>query len=133
MPFVELGTRGPDHEQRHRLGAVGQVLEEREHRVVGPVQVLEDEHGRALLGDVLEEPPPRGEQLVALGRDVASIPSSGSSRCRNHARSAPSGRTASSFAVATSGGSDSRIPAWALTISPSAQKVMPSPYGRHRP
>ena len=32
-----------------------------------------------------------------------------------------------------SGGSDSKIPAWAFTISPSAQNVIPSPYGRQRP
>ena len=49
-------------------------------------------------------------------------------------RSGSSGETtASSFAAATSGESDSRIPASALTISPSAQNVIPSPYGRQRP
>ena len=52
---------------------------------------------------------------------------------RSQSRSALAGRTASSFAVATSGSSPSRIPAWALTISPSAQNVTPSPYGRQRP
>ncbi len=59
--------------------------------------------------------------------DVASIPKNGNRRWRNHARSGPSGSTASSLVWATSGGSDSRIPAWAFTISPSAQNVMPSP------
>ena len=43
------------------------MLQEREHRVIGPVQVFEHEHGRVLLGDVFEEPSPGGEQLLALG------------------------------------------------------------------
>ena len=37
------------------------------------------------------------------------------------------------MAIATDAGSDSRIPAWALTISPSAQNEIPEPYGRQRP
>ena len=64
----QLGPCGADDEQRHALGAIGQVLQEVQHRVVGPVQVLEDEHGRTVLRDLLEEPPPRGEQLLAFGR-----------------------------------------------------------------
>ena len=67
MAFEQLGAGGADHQERHGLGTVGEVLEEREHRVVRPMQVLEHEHGRVLLGDVLEEPTPRGEQLLALG------------------------------------------------------------------
>ncbi len=67
VPLEQLRPCGADHEQRHAFGAVGEVLEEREHRLVGPVQVLEHEHGRVLFGDVLEEPPPGGEQLLALG------------------------------------------------------------------
>ena len=67
MALEQLGAGGADHEQRHPLGPVREVLEEREHRVVGPVQVLEHEHGGVLLGDVLEEPSPGGEQLLALG------------------------------------------------------------------
>ncbi len=58
----------PDQEQGDALGDVRQVLEEGEHRLVGPVQVLEHEHGRTLLGDPLQEPAPGGEQLLALGR-----------------------------------------------------------------
>ena len=45
VAFEQLGAGGADHEQRDRLGPVGEVLQEREHRVVGPVQVLEHEHG----------------------------------------------------------------------------------------
>ena len=67
MSLEQLRTSGADDEEGHGLGTVGEVLEEREHRVVGPVQVLEHEHGRVPLGDVLEEPSPRGEQLLAFG------------------------------------------------------------------
>ena len=35
--------------------------------LVGPVQVLEHEHGRPLRGDVLQKPRPGSEQLLALG------------------------------------------------------------------
>ena len=60
--------------------------------------------------------------------EAASTPTSGASRCNSHCRSGSSGETAaSSFAAATSAESDSRIPASALTISPNAQNVIPSP------
>ena len=66
--------------------------------------------------------------------EAASTPTSGESRCNNHRRSGSSGETAaSSFPAATCAESDSRIPASALTISPNAQNVIPSPYGRQRP
>ena len=74
MPLEELRPRRPEDEQGARLGAVGEVLEEREHRLVGPVEVLEDEDGRALVGDVLEEPAPGRELLVALGRRAGLDP-----------------------------------------------------------
>jgi hypothetical protein len=46
------------------------VVDEVEERVVGPVQVLEDDDERAVLGELLEEAPPRCERLAPLGRDV---------------------------------------------------------------
>ena len=67
----------------------------------------------------------------ALTASGPAIPSSGASRARSQPRSEGSGSrsatAASSLAVTSAGGSDSRTPAWALTISPSAQKVIPSP------
>ena len=64
----------------------------------------------------------------------ASSPTNGRRRCRSQGASgSSSATTASSLAPATAGGSVSRIPASALTISPSAQNVIPSPYGRQRP
>ena len=67
----------------------------------------------------------------ALTASASAIPSRGASRARSHSRSGGSGSrsamAARSLADTSAGGSDSRIPAWALTISPSAQKVIPSP------
>ena len=56
-----------------------------------------------------------------------STPTSGRSRSWIQVESVPRGMTAASLACTTDAGSDSRMPASALTISPSAQKVMPSP------
>ena len=62
-----------------------------------------------------------------------SIPNRGSSLALTQSRSSTSRSTCSSFAAAASGESDSNTPACDLTISPSAQNVIPSPYGRQRP
>ena len=67
MTLEQLRSGRADDQQRDALGPVGEVLQEREHRLVGPVQVLEHEHGGVLLGDVLQEPSPGREQLLALG------------------------------------------------------------------
>ncbi len=67
MAFEEFGPGSAHHEQRDGCGAVGEVFEEREHRVVGPVEVLEHDDGRMLIRDVLEESSPGGEQLLAIG------------------------------------------------------------------
>ena len=42
------------------------MLDEVEEARIGPLQVLEDEHGGGAVGDAFEEPPPGGEQLVPL-------------------------------------------------------------------
>ena len=55
-------------------------------------------------------------------------PTSGNNRARNQGRSgASAGSTPSSFTAASPGESDSRIPASAFTISPSAHSAIPSP------
>ena len=66
----QLGPRGRDDEQRHVLDPVDELVDEVEQLVVGPVQVLEDEHGRPLLGERLDEAAPRGEALVARARSA---------------------------------------------------------------
>ena len=67
MLLVQLGAGRAEDEQRHALRPVGQVLEEGEQGVVCPVQVLEDEHGRALCGQRFQEAPPGRERLLLGG------------------------------------------------------------------
>ena len=67
MPLVQLGPGGAEEEQRHALRPVGQVLEEGEERLVGPVQVLEDEHRLPPLRPRLEHAAPGGERLLLRG------------------------------------------------------------------
>ena len=134
MALVQLGSRRADDEERHALGPVREVLEEGEHRLVGPVEVLEHEDGRAVLGEVLQEPTPGRELLLALGLRAGLDPEQRQQPLAEPGTLGALGQdAASSLPVATSTVSDSRIPAWAFTISPRAQNVMPSPYGRQRP
>jgi hypothetical protein len=92
------------------------------------VKILEHDDERPLSSERLQEPAPRDERLGAFalcarkpdeGRELAAEPLvlvrvGGLER---------DGELAGGF----SGLSDSRIPAWAFTISPRAQNVIPSP------
>jgi hypothetical protein len=128
--LVELGTGRAEHEQRHPLGPVGQVLQEREEGGVGPVQVLEHEHRLALLRPGLQVAPPGRERLFLRNR-LRRAPTSSASLALSPSPSRPSASSArSSFAAAFAAESDSRMPHSALTTSPSAQNAIPSPYGR---
>ncbi len=49
---------------------VEQVLDELEQGRVGPLDVLEDEHGRVLVGQPLEEQSPAGKELVPFRRGL---------------------------------------------------------------
>ena len=52
-PDVEqLGPREADDQQRHVLDALGEVLDQVEQRLLGPVDVLEDEHERLRVGEL---------------------------------------------------------------------------------
>ena len=60
--------RPGQREDVDRVGArqVEQLLDEVEERSVGPLHVLEDEHGRIRVRQPLEEEPPRREELLAV-------------------------------------------------------------------
>jgi hypothetical protein len=60
----QLRSRGADHEHGNSAGPVDEMLNEIEQIVIRPMQILEDEHQRALLGEPLEVAPPRREGLV---------------------------------------------------------------------
>ena len=84
-PGQQFGARGAEDEERDAARPVDEVVDEVEERFVGPMQVLEDEHERPLLGDRLQEAAPGGERLVARRSPAASSASSPTSgrRCRS--------------------------------------------------
>ena len=60
-------TRGAEQEQRQVGGVDGHVVDEREQRLVGPVQVLQHEDEGPASGDLVEEPQPRSVVLLGVG------------------------------------------------------------------
>ena len=68
----QLGTRDRDDEQRAGAQLAGDVLEQVEKLLLRPVDVLEDEHERLGLGELLGPAPCGPAKLlaraVALGR-----------------------------------------------------------------
>ena len=59
----QLRPSSADHENRNPAGPIHEVVDEVEQALVGPVQVFEDEDERPLLGECLEEAPPRCKSL----------------------------------------------------------------------
>ena len=106
----------PTIEQRHGLGTIGEVLQEGEHRVVGPVQILEHEHGRVARSAMCSRN--RRHAVNSSSRsavEVASIPSSGEQPLAEPRALLTVGKHRVELGdVATSGASDSKMPAWAL-------------------
>ena len=118
MRLVQLGPRRADDQQRNSLRPVGQMLEEGQQRLVGPVDVLEHEHQRAR------------SAIDSRNRRHAVNDSSCAAGCPRRCRAAAAAAPAATALVRlgehrlqlrrrASGGSDSKIPAWALTISPA--------------
>ena len=60
------GSGRTNEQERYPFGVKREMLDESQHRLVGPMQIFEHEHGRALPRGVLEEAPPRAEQLIPL-------------------------------------------------------------------
>ena len=69
LPVEELGSCGAEDEERHIGRPFGHLVDEVEQAVVRPVEILEDEDERPLLGERLEEAPPGRERL---GRVIAA-------------------------------------------------------------
>ena len=131
------GRAVPSDEQRHAGRPFGEVVDEVEQPVVRPVQILEDENERAVLRERFEEP--RASRRSTLARSPAPRAAEADER-QQVLR--PTSRSSSATALSTlarasrarrRGASFSRMPACAFTISPSAQKLTPSPYGSARP
>ena len=100
---------------------VDELVDEVEQLVVGPVQVLEHEHGRALLRERLDEAAPRGEALVARAGLAARGRRAGAAAprpTRRPRRGARPRRASRSFALGVRRRCRvSRMPACAFTIS----------------
>ena len=105
----QLRPRRPDDHQRRVAKEVDEVVQELEQAVVGPVQVLEDEDGRAALGDGVEEPSPGGRRRLrrALPAVARRARRARAARPRASAPPLPPGRAARparwSFRSASSG------------------------------
>jgi hypothetical protein len=66
--FQQLRPGGGQHQDGRRAGVpVGQALHEVEQGVVGPVQVLQGQDQRPGRGQAVQEAPPGGELLLAVG------------------------------------------------------------------
>ena len=119
-PLHELRAGRGEQEQRDAGREVDDVVDEVEHGVLGPVEVLEDDERRLLVGEVLEEPAHGPEQLVlggAVGRqaDGRGDPARDASAVRQGAASA------STFALASAWSSASVMPAASWTSSRTGQ------------
>ena len=118
---------------------VGELVDEVEQAVVGPVQILEDEHERAAARRAPREAAarPRTPRRASAAPPPRRGRPAGASCARRPGALASSARASTIDAelllAPSAASSVSRIPACALTISPSAQKLTPSPYGRQRP
>ena len=60
---ISSGPCRRQHEQRDVPDPVDELVDEIQHCVVGPVEVLEHEHQRPLLGERLEKAPPGRERF----------------------------------------------------------------------
>ena len=61
----QLRPRAADDEERDAAQPIDELVDEVEQALVGPVQVLEHEHERPLVGECFEEASPSGEGLAA--------------------------------------------------------------------
>ena len=68
MPIGDLRTSERQDEDRVVPTPVEEVLDEGDEAFVRPVDVLEHEHERPLLGEPLEESPPGREEILPIGR-----------------------------------------------------------------
>jgi hypothetical protein len=130
-PVGELRSGQGDHEERDTPRPFEEVLDEVEEAGVGPLEVLEEEHGRAPFGDPLEEDPPGGEE------DVPAAGGSGLEPQQREERGLHPAPVLVGRDVLGDGAPDPLArrrlvvvlgePLARRTISPSAQKVIPSP------
>ena len=64
--LMQLRAAEREHEQRTEARPLEEVFDEVEQTRVGPLHVLEHEHGRTRVGEPLEEQPPGREQILLV-------------------------------------------------------------------
>ena len=109
-------------------GRRDELLEQVEQGLLGPVDVLDDEHERAASPASVSNSLRTAHETSLTGYCSSVRPTAAARRA---ATSAPA--TATSLSTATAGASSSAIPAASRSISRIGQYVMPRPYGRQRP
>ena len=128
----QLGAGQADDQQRRLAHPGGEMLDQLEQRLLGPVDVLEDQDKRLHLGE--HDRPTRAPPRRSPGRCAPPRPRRARPRRGRAGRRRPRPRRSSrSFSTASWTGSSSAIPADDFTISASGQYVIPSPYGSARP
>jgi hypothetical protein len=68
VPLVQLRPGAAEHEQRDAARPVDEVFDESDQCIVGPVEILEDQHEWPRARDPLDETTPGGERLLPLAR-----------------------------------------------------------------
>ena len=68
----KLGPRQREDEDRMAARPVEQVVDEVDQAGLGPLEVLEDEHARAGVGEPFEEQAPGREELLPVGLDAVA-------------------------------------------------------------
>ena len=124
----ELGSGRADAQQRDVFGPVDQMVDEVEQIRVGPMEVLEHEHRRAPVRQLLEEAAPGVEALLArvVGLRRGRLDADERTQLRLDRAGLPVVSEQPRDLIvqlcpACAPSSVSRIPAWFLIISPSAQ------------
>src|SRR5207247_4757356 len=64
-PLEQLRSRGGDDEERNAGRPLDQMVDEIEHVLIRPVQVLENEGRGALVAEGLQKAPPGGKAVLA--------------------------------------------------------------------
>ncbi len=128
MELEQIVPAGTQHEHRRALDRLHEVTDELQEGRLRPMDVVHHQQHRAVVRQALQESA-RPQNTSGTGYGVSDRPMADAIRSATSAsgiaRQACEGRPPA--------GRRSPMPAASRAASRSGQKVMPSPYGRHRP